>query len=240
MSRSPALRLARRLAALPEQAMRERALRELVLGEPPEQAVALLAELQRRGRSGGPPFSIALRALVGLLGREALPYARQVALYQAAKAAEQTALMQLFYSHPGPDQPAARSGEGERRELTLGHRKWLARGASGEQLQRLLHDPEPEVVINLLANPRLTEEELVRMIARRPIDSAVLRVVSESSRWIARYRIKRALVLNPHTPTEIGVRLLGFLTRADLRLVQRSPDLSPRLHEAARVVVEDH
>ena len=87
MSRSPALQLARRLAALPERAMREPALRRFLLDSEVEQGAAVLAEIQRRGRSGGPPFSIALRTLVGLLSSDTLPYQRQVDLYHAAKAA---------------------------------------------------------------------------------------------------------------------------------------------------------
>ena len=68
---------------------------------------------------------------------------------------------------------------------------------------------------------------------RRPTDPEVQREIFRSQRWIARYRVKRALVLNPYTPSDIAARLLAFLARPDLRLVAESPTLPPQLREAA-------
>jgi hypothetical protein len=45
--------------------------------------------------------------------------------------------------------------------------------------------------------------------------------------------VKRSLILNPSTPTELSVRLLGFLNGSDLRLVHSSPTLPAPVREAA-------
>ena len=54
-----------------------------------------------------------------------------------------------------------------------------------------------------------------------------------SAKWIARYRVKRALVLNPGTPVEISLRLLPFLNAQDLKLVADSGNLPDTLTKAA-------
>ncbi len=227
-----ALALARKLAALPEAQMRERVLAALLSELEPEMAAPVLAEFLARGRSGGPPFNVALRTLVGLLGRGMLPYETEASLYREARERGDEALMQMFYS--GAElEPSERVAAEPQRELTLGHRKALARSRDPAVLQRLMLDPEPPVIGNLLENPRITEEDVIRLAARRPTDAEVQRQIASSRRWASRYRVKRALVLNPFTPLELSIRLLGFLNSGDLSLVRSSPTMSERLRSAA-------
>lgn len=226
-----ATRLARRLAALSEPEMQELAFVRFIGATEPDEAVAMLAVIERRGHAGGPPFDVALTAVARALTRGVLSYETLAALYAAAKAQGLEAVGRLFFS----DDPSATP---ERppdppRELTLGHRKTLARSHDRDILQRLLHNPEPEVIEILLQNPKITERDLVALAARRPTDPEVQRRILTASRWIRRYAIKRALVLNPYTPLEISLRLLGLLQGGDLRLVSRSPTLPARLREAA-------
>ena len=53
----------------------------------------------------------------------------------------------------------------------------------------------------------------------------VLRTVFDS-RWLARYHVKRALVMNPYTPGDLAVRLVATLTLPDVRLVANDPNLA--------------
>lgn len=231
-----ASRLARKLAALPEPAMRAHVLGELLGREEPEALVPLLDEVQWLGRKGGPPFDMALLALATVLSGETVSYEVRQGLYTAARRQGRRALMRLFFSSlPKPD--TARR-QGPPRDYTLGHRKWLARGTRREVLARLVHDPEPEVMPNLLRNPRLVERDVVDIAARRPVDPEVLRQVFDSPRWIARYAVKRTLVLNPYSPTELSLRLLGFLTRQDLKLVATMRNLPPAVQQAAQQLLE--
>lgn len=239
MNPSPrSLELARRLAALPELQMRVQVLQSFLEETEPEEVVAVLAEVHVLGRRGGPPFNIALLALVALLSGEQLEYELQSRLYAAAKQAGLEDLLALFYSSrdEAPGQ-GARQTEAQR-ELTLGHRKWLARGSRRELLDRLLHDPEPDVVPILLENPRIVERDVVLLAARRPTLPEVQWQIFEARRWIARYAVKRALVLNPWTPTELAIRLLAFLNAQDLQLVLTSPTLSEAVREAAQRLAE--
>ena len=228
-----ALALARRLAALPEAAMREQVLVEYLLAVAADESVPVLAELHAFGARGGPPFNVALLALAGALGRGMLAYDLRAKLYAAAKAAGLESLLELFLSSRADRSGAAEERRVPDRELTLGHRKSMARSRDRETLHKLLRDPEPEVIPILLRNPRLTESEVVALAARRPTSAELQWCVFGSRRWIPRYRVKRALVLNPYTPTDLSLRLLALLNAADLRLVRESPGLPLPLRQAA-------
>jgi len=227
----PALQLARRLTALPEPVMRERVLLEYLHEADLDQAVRVLDEIYRLGREGGPPFNIALLTLASLLSHGAVSYELTAELYQQAKEADLESVTLLLYSSQPSSVTFTRREE--QLELTLGHRKWMARSTDRDVLHRLLANPEPEVINNLLDNPRITERDVVRLAARRPAFSEVQFEVFASPRWIRRYNVKRALVLNPYTPTELTFRLVGFLNRRDLRLVISSPGLPESLRDIA-------
>jgi len=225
--------LARRLASLPEASMRQAVLLEHLEAETSAAAVPVLEQIRVRGRTEGRPFDVSLMALTALLNEGRLPYPLLTALYEAAKATEHDGLCKLFLSAGDPVVPVGRQRDPER-ELTLGHRKTLARCGDRDTLARLLHDPEAAIMSQLLLNPRLTERDVVRVAARRPIEADISRAVATSERWISRYKVKRALVLNPYTPPDLSLRLLGFLNRQDLREVQSNTSISQVVSEAAR------
>ena len=122
--------------------------------------------------------------------------------------------------------------------FTVGERVSLAKGQDRHALERLMSDPHPLVIRQLLKNPRLTEHEVVRIAARRPSNPKMLEEVYKSSRWIRRYEVKVALVRNPYTPPRIGVALVNFLLRGDLLEVKTDSQLHPALREAANELLE--
>ena len=118
---------------------------------------------------------------------------------------------------------------GRGRPLTLGERKSLARKPDREMLERLLRDPHPEVMRLLLANPRLREEDVLSVAARRPCRPDVLTQIARTPRWTHRPRIRVALILNPDTPLDVTAPLVGLLVRQELRLVATSTTVAPAL-----------
>lgn len=228
--------LGRRLSALPEPPMRQRALREVLAGLEDEQAVRLIGELCRAGRHSA-PIEVALLSLAAVLDREELGYERCAALYQCAKRAGDDLVARLLLCSgrpPGPGRHGATPQEEPSKPL--GWRKTFARSARRDVIERLLRDPDPSVLEILLQNPRLVERDAVTIAARRPTSAAAQRAVF-ASRYGARAEVRRALVMNPYTPSDLGARLLPGLPAADLVEVTQRMDLAEALRDAAATLL---
>lgn len=116
---------------------------------------------------------------------------------------------------------------GRGRVLSLGERKSIARRPERKLLDRVLRDPHPAVIELLLANPRLTEPDVVRMCARRPGVPEVLLRVFQSPKWSASPRVRRALAMNPFTPSPIVAAAVPLMAPADLREVAHDERVPP-------------
>jgi hypothetical protein len=116
-------------------------------------------------------------------------------------------------------------------EIPLGMRRSLARGVDVRMLERLLLDPDPIVLDHLLRNPRLTEDHVVRIAARRPINEPALRAIAESPRWSVRPRVRVAVARNPYCPTELALTLIGTLPLPVLREMRDDGTLDASVRE---------
>ncbi len=119
------------------------------------------------------------------------------------------------------------------RPLTLGERKSLARRPDRNVLERLLGDPHPDVIRGVLRNARLTEDDVVRFVARVPGRPELLSEVARSPAWAHRPRVRLSLVLNPLTPTDLTMPLAGLLLRHELKLVIESTNVPAALRAAS-------
>ena len=124
--------------------------------------------------------------------------------------------------------------------LTLGEKKSLAKGKRTLLWEKLLFDPDPTVIRNILQNPRMVELEVIRIASRRPIPGAVLRAIFDNHRWIKRYRVKRTLIFNPHTPVEVSRNLLGYMLQPDLKEVSQDLSLNLQVREEAAFLLGKH
>lgn len=226
--------LLRALRALPEARMREAVLAERLVSLPAESAAAIAGEIVRRAPSGA-PYDVALLALSGLLDQERLPYEQRSAIYSAARERGDILLVRLLLSpHELPEgRPSAVPIPG-RPDITLGERKSLARTRHRELLDRMLRDPEPSVLRILLENPRVTELDVVRLAARRPTTPEAQRTIFRAARFRVRYTVRRSLILNPYTPTDLASQLVGLLDEPDLRRVQADAQLPELVRASAR------
>jgi hypothetical protein len=127
---------------------------------------------------------------------------------------------------------------GAGRELTVGERRSLARSNNRRVLEKLLRDPHPLVLRQLLGNPRLTEDDVVRLAARRPLHSTIAPTLAESPRWLRRPRVRLTLLLNPGTPEPISMPLLAVCTRPELLEVVHGVDAPLTLRGAAQELLD--
>lgn len=123
---------------------------------------------------------------------------------------------------------------GRGRQLTLGERKAMARRPPPELLPKILADPHPDVIRNLLAAPRLTEDDVVRLCTRRPNRAEVLQEVARHPRWCQRPRVRLSLVMNPATPSELAIAMIALLRRSELIEVSQATPLHPAVRAAAK------
>ncbi len=231
--------LLRRLKALPENAMRQRVVGEQLSRLSPAEVLEFLRALLRGADQRRVDHLIAREAVTGWIlaaQQEGPIYELLAEVYRLAReAGEQSVTHLLMMATParGPVAPEQAPGDVDLGRLPLGSRKFLARGHDRNRLERLLLDPDPAVVRNLLRNPNLLERDVLKLAARRPVRDEVLREV-HASRWGERYAIRLALVCNPYTPTDLVLKLLGFLLRHDLRMVANDGTLHPLVQAEAR------
>jgi hypothetical protein len=170
----------------------------------------------------------ALLAVVDALNteelRETVQRLREQAVGESLLALERVVRFPIRSAPPtGSVRPEVPVDRGQGRALTLGERKSLARRADRETMERLLADPHPDVIRRLLRNSRITEDDVVRLAAKRPGRGEVITEIARSTKWSHRPRVRMAVVMNPATPPEIATRIAGLLLRPELDLVARSP-----------------
>jgi hypothetical protein len=235
--------LVRTARALPEAALRAAYFRSVLLGGDHARLAAALDVLCARAEQADPSSREALIPLVDALQDPACADVVQV-LREEAAAVPHLALERLVRSPmalhagrtvPSPDEDRV-PDYGKGRPLTLGERKSLARRPQRESLERLLRDPHPDVIRQLLANPRLTEDHVLSIAARRPCRPDVLTEIARATRWAHRPRVRVALILNPDTPLEVVSPITGLLLRHELALVVSSTTVAP----AVRALCLEH
>ena len=123
-------------------------------------------------------------------------------------------------------------------DITLGEKRSLAKGLDKDLLDRIIYDEDPIVIENILSNPRIIERDVLKIVSKRPIRPAILKVISESTKWSSRYVVKRALVLNPFTPTGIALGLVNVMQYKDLKLIASSGSLHDEIRNSAKDLLE--
>jgi DNA-directed RNA polymerase subunit F len=221
MSESPealAVELVRQLLALEEGPVRARAAARTLAGQHPDDAAGVLSALARRSDPGG---RLALTAVGQALldPSSVLPLHTAADIYASGAALGLLEVTALFLTPPPlrAYQEPRDKADAHLSQLTLGHKKALARAKRDpDLLARLAAEGTPVVVRELLQNPQLTEEFVVRIAARRPCRPETLRCVAESRRWRTRPAVAMAVARNPFAEPAVVTKLLAFLPTADL------------------------
>lgn len=230
---------ARRLSCLSGGAelVRKAVARELAAMHPAD-AMQLIADLLVLSRTGDPQAGTVMAAVSQALALEADVLPDPEALKRLASIQQLSNVEKLFVSDPPRkemDLDAAARADAKLYTQSLGHLKAKARLTKDpDELSRLAVASEPTVVRNVLLNPRLTEELVVRIAARRPARPEPLREIWSSARWSCRHAVRRALVFNPYLPVELGVKIVPLLDRVDLIELSKATEVHPVLREQAR------
>ncbi|PLX45421.1 MAG: hypothetical protein C0609_03185 [Deltaproteobacteria bacterium] len=117
--------------------------------------------------------------------------------------------------------------------LSLGHKKTAARGMRSHLLERLLKDPDPRVVREVLRNPRLREEEVLAIASRRPSSEELFNHLARATRWIVRQPVARAIAMNPYAPVRLALMLMVTLPDTVLAEAAKIEGLHPAVRSGA-------
>jgi hypothetical protein len=119
-------------------------------------------------------------------------------------------------------------------KLSVSERLLLSLRGGKEVRSILLRDPNKEVAMNVLENPKITEPE-IEMIARsRSISDEALRKITKKREWMKNYNVVYALVTNPKTPASIAINLVTNIKTKDLVLLEKNRNVSEGVRITAK------
>lgn len=234
-------RFKRAVLALPDVRLRIDWLDQHVQHHPPETVAALLDVVIGESEISEPKAREVLLTIALWVAGTARDTDLE-ALRRAALAERLLSLQRVIRRVPTPSQPPE-TGEpripdyGTGRELTLGERRNLARRSDRQRFDTLLRDPHPMVVSELLANPKTTEDDVVRLAAFRPARATTIAALART-RWLTRRRVRMTVLLNPGSPPRVSVPLIGLCTRTELLELARAADVPVILRITAGELAE--
>ena len=232
--RARAEQLVRATRSLADASLRVAYLRDVIRSLPIQELARVLDVVCASAEQAETPAREALIAVVDALNREdeaLVQRLREEAVGESLLALERLIRHPVSRAEGAPSRSPLRPdgvGEdrvpdyGKGRPLTLGERKSLARKPNRDLIERLLSDPHPDVIRGVLRNPRITEDDVVRLSAKRPNRPDILAEIAREPRWVHRPRVRLALILNPDTKVEIATAIAGLLMRQELKLVAGS------------------
>ena len=238
MDRAPD-RVCRVVLGLPEVGLRVEWLRDHLSGDASSDLACELERVCEASERSEPQARETVLALAILFARS--PEETFVArLRSQAERLHLLSLGRLLRQAPAPPRSVPPPEEapipdyGGGRELTVGERRSLARVPTRKAFEKLLADPHPLVLRQLLENPRLTEDDVVRIAARRPVRPEAVTAIARAERWLKRPRVRLTILLNPGSPPSIAMPLLAACTRSELLEIVQGADTSKVLRGTAR------
>lgn len=102
----------------------------------------------------------------------------------------------------------------------------------------LVKDANKIIASSVLKNPRITEEEVIRLATTKGTPDDLLRQIARNKEWIKNYSVKLGVAQNPKTPVMVSIKLLDHLYEKDLAKLAKSKNIPSVLASAARKKLE--
>ena len=119
-------------------------------------------------------------------------------------------------------------------KLKISEKILLALRGGKEIRTLLLRDPNKDVSLSVLANPKITEGEVEMIAKSRSISDETLRRITKKREWMKTYGIMHALVANPRTPAAIVLPLIRELRTRDLSLLAKNRNVAEGIRNTAK------
>lgn len=119
-------------------------------------------------------------------------------------------------------------------KLTVSERRMLAMRGGREARSILIKDTNKQVMMAVLANPKISETEIEILAHSRSIPDDALRTITKNKEWMKSYGIIHAVATNPKTPPGVAIPLLSSLKTKDIAAIEKNKNVSDALRTAAK------
>lgn len=119
-------------------------------------------------------------------------------------------------------------------KLNVTEKILLALRGGKEMRTLLLRDPNKDVSLSVLENPKITETELEIIAKSRSTSDEALRKITKKREWMKKYGVMHALVTNPRTPPGTALPLIRDLRTRDLAILSRDRNVSEGVRNTAK------
>jgi hypothetical protein len=104
-------------------------------------------------------------------------------------------------------------------------------------LERLVHDSAPEILIAVAADARLTDDLALALLNHRDLPREALEVLSKNGSLMRQRKVRVAVVMHPRTPRHVSVPTIRHLYTFELMQVALLPSVQPDVKRVAEEVL---
>ena len=121
--------------------------------------------------------------------------------------------------------------------LTFSDKRLLALRGGRDVRSVLIKDPNKELSLTVLENPKITETEVELIAKSRSSSDEAIRKIIKKREWMKSYPIILAIVSNPKTPAGIGISLLSGLKTKDLSSLEKNKNIPEAIRSSAKTLL---
>ncbi|HUK31982.1 MAG TPA: hypothetical protein VLV89_12765 [Candidatus Acidoferrum sp.] len=119
-------------------------------------------------------------------------------------------------------------------QVTLGEKIALAKRSSGRVIAALIAEGVPRIFEPALRNPRLTESQILKLLANERLPERAVIGIASHPKWEALPNVRLALLRHPHTPLDLAAQILSKVTTPDVKALGGLKTTSPKLKQAIK------
>lgn len=123
-------------------------------------------------------------------------------------------------------------------EMKMAQKLKLALTGNKSAREILVKDSNRLVSSAVLKNPRVTEDEVLRVANSKGASEELLRSIGRNKEWLKNYNVRLGMIANPKTPLTISMKLLDTMNEKDLAKIAKSKNIASVLASSARRKVE--
>jgi hypothetical protein len=135
---------------------------------------------------------------------------------------------------PGETKYKNNKSSQDKKDKSTGEKRKSAFFCGSNERSKLLKDPNKEVVLSVLENPKITETEIETLAKLHTMPREAINKIIQNKAWMNHYGIVSALVNNPKTPPFIATTLTNKLKKKDLRKLERNREVCELVRSAAK------